>query len=179
MSKNPLRLWPYDPRWADTFAELAASLSGAIGAHVLAIEHVGSTSVLGIPLAKPVIDIAIAVASEAEADACVQPLQTLGWDYRGPHGDDITRRYYALDREGRRDAQIHLHILPAPTYDEKLYFRDRLRADTALRDAYAAEKQRAADAVAWDKARYTEAKAPFVERVLRERAVRPKDLSIP
>ena len=167
MSRNPLRLRPYDPSWADTYADLAARIGAAVGANVEAIEHVGSTSVPGIPLAKPVIDIAIAVESEARADACVAPLQALGFEYRGVYGDDLTRRYYVLDREGRRDAQLHLHILPSPTYDEKLRFRDLLRADPALREAYAAEKQRVADAVAWDKTRYSVEKGPFVEQVLR------------
>ena len=180
MSKHPLRLVPYDPRWADAFASHAARIAAAVGSRARRIEHVGSTAVPGIPLAKPVIDIGIAVDSEADADACVAPLRAAGWEYRGPYGDDPRRRYYVLDDgEGnarRRAAHIHLYILPAAAWDEKLHFRDRLRADPALRAAYAAEKRRAADAVAWDKGRYSAEKGPFIERILSERAARAPDL---
>jgi GrpB-like predicted nucleotidyltransferase (UPF0157 family) len=87
--------------------------------------------------------------------------------YRGPYGDDPRRRYYVRDdAEGRRFAHIHLYVLPAPAYAEKLAFRDALRADPALATAYAAEKQRVADAVGWDKAAYSRAKGFFVQRVL-------------
>ena len=48
---------------------------------------------------------------------------------------------------GRRVAHIHLYILPAPAWEEKLAFRDALRADPALARAYAAEKWRVAEAV--------------------------------
>lgn len=181
MSTRPPHLAPYDPRWPAEYARRAAQIAGAVGAHVRRIEHVGSTAVPGIPLAKPVIDIALAVDSEADADACVAPLQALGWECRGPWGDDPRRRYYVLDEGAgpgaRRAAQIHLYILPARAWDEKLAFRDRLRADPALREAYAAEKRRAAEAVAWDKGRYSVEKGPFIERILGERAARSQGLS--
>ena len=46
----------YDPAWADRFAAAASLLSEALGGLIIAIEHVGSTSVPGLP-AKPIIDI--------------------------------------------------------------------------------------------------------------------------
>lgn len=70
------------------------------------------------------------------------------------------------DAGGVRVAQIHLYVLPAAAWDEKLAFRDALRADPALAAAYAAEKYRAAEATGWDKGAYSLEKGPFVERVL-------------
>lgn len=133
---------------------------------MLAIEHVGSTAIPGM-IGKPVLDIAIAVADEAAADACVSPMQSLGYEYRGPYGDDPRRRYYVLATGAQRTVHVHLYILPARAWDEKLAFRDALRADAALAAAYAQEKRRVADAVAWDKAAYSEAKGPFIASVLR------------
>ena len=66
----------------------------------------------------------------------------------------------------RRFAHIHLYLPPAPGWDDKLAFRDALRADPALAAAYAAEKRRVAEMVEWDKAAYSLAKSPFVEAVL-------------
>ncbi|CAA9329252.1 MAG: Uncharacterised protein family UPF0157 (COG2320) [uncultured Gemmatimonadetes bacterium] len=159
-----LRLVEYDPVWAERFAAEAGRIGDALGTRA-AIEHVGSTAVPGLP-GKPVLDVAIAVASEGEADACVAPLEGLGYDYRGPCGDDPRRRYYVRDAEGGRVAQIHLYILPARAWDEKLAFRDALRGDPALARAYAQEKRRVAEAVGWDKSAYSVAKGPFVEAVL-------------
>ncbi|MBD0320017.1 MAG: GrpB family protein [Gemmatimonadetes bacterium] len=160
-----LRLAEYDPAWPARFAAEAARIRAALGTLAAAVEHVGSTAVPGLP-GKPVLDLAIAVATEADADACVAPLQALGYTYRGPHGDDPRRRYYVRDAAGKRFSHIHLYILPARAWDEKLAFRDALRADPALARAYAAEKWRVAEAVGWDKAAYSLAKGPFVERVL-------------
>ncbi len=131
----------------------------------MAIEHVGSTAVPGL-IAKSVIDIAIAVVDEPDADACIAPLQGLGYAYRGPNGDDPRRRYYVQDVGGLRRTQVHLYILPAPAWTAKLRFRDALRSDPALAHAYAAEKRRVAAAVGWDKGAYSVAKGPFIQAVL-------------
>jgi GrpB-like predicted nucleotidyltransferase (UPF0157 family) len=160
-----LRLVEYDPAWPGRFAAEAARLRATLGVGVTAIEHVGSTAVPGLA-GKPVLDVAVAVPNEREADACLLPLESLGYTYRGPYGDDPRRRYYVRDAAGVRVAQIHLYVLPAPAWDEKLAFRDALRADPALAAAYAAEKRRVADVVAWDKSAYAVAKGPFVARAL-------------
>ena len=165
MAAKRLELVAYDPAWAALFSQESARLRTAIGAHVMRIEHVGSTSVPNL-VAKPIVDIAVAVPSETAADACIQPLTSLGYAYRGMHGDDPDRRYYVLDREGRRLIHIHVYILPAPAWHEMLRFRDALRQSPSLRAAYAADKERVAAAVAWNKAAYSEAKGPFIRAVL-------------
>lgn len=165
MSKTALKFVPYDPAWPALFEAEAARLGAALGPRALRVEHIGSTSVPGL-LAKPVIDIAVAVSSAGEAAACVAPLQTLGYEYRGMHGDDPARRYFVLDRDGRRRVQIHMWILPAAGWERHLRFRDLLRARPDLADAYAREKLRAAGAVGWDKMAYSVAKGPFIEALL-------------
>lgn len=162
---STLRLAPYDPAWPARFAAEAARIRSAVGALVTAIEHVGSTAVPDLA-GKPVLDLAIAVATERDADACIAPVEALGYTYRGAYGDDPRRHYYVRDVAGERLSQIHLYILPARAWDEKLAFRDALRADPALARAYAVEKWRVAEAVGWDKGAYSIAKGPFVERVL-------------
>lgn len=165
MPPGTLTLVSYDPAWPAAYDAESARVRAALGPLALGVEHVGSTSVPGL-LAKPVIDVAVAVASEADAEACVAPLEALGWRHRGMHGDDPRRRYFVLERDGRRVAQLHLWILPATGWGEHLRFRDALRADPALAAAYAAEKRRVADLVAWDKRAYSEAKGPFIRAVL-------------
>lgn len=167
-----LTLVEYDPAWPARFAAEARRLADALGGRARAIEHVGSTAVPGL-LGKPVLDLAVAVDDEAAAEACVAPLAALGYEHRGPYGDDSRRRYFVRNAGGRRVAQAHLYILPARAWGELLLFRDALRADAHLAAAYAAEKRRVAEVVAWDKRAYSTAKGPFVEGVLaRLRAAR-------
>ncbi len=163
--RGTLRLVPSDASWPDQFASEAATLTKAIGAFVRDIQHVGSTAVPGL-ISKPVIDIAVAVESDVDAEHCIAPLGARGYEYRGTHGDDPRRRYFVRDINGLRCFQLHLYILPAAAWEEKLAFRDALRRDAALAAAYAAEKARVAALVAWDKARYSEEKGPFIRRVL-------------
>ena len=161
-----LRLVPYDRAWPARFAAEADRLRLALSTTAVAIEHVGSTAVHGLD-GKPVLDIAIAVATEADADVCIGPMQALGYHYRGPHGDDPRRRYYVRDDDtGERLVHVHLYVLPALAWQEKLAFRDALRADPELAAAYAAEKYRVAQRVGWDKGAYSLAKGPFVQRLL-------------
>ena len=161
---STLRLMPYDAEWPARFDAEAARLRAVLLENVI-VEHVGSTAVPGLA-GKPVLDIAIAVQCESAADTCIGPLTGLGYAYRGPNGADPRRRYYTRDVNGARAVQVHLYVLPASAWDEKLAFRDALRADPALAAAYEAEKYRVAADVAWDKSRYALAKEPFVERTL-------------
>ena len=52
----PILLVAYDPTWPDRFQHEAERIRRALGEQALRIEHVGSTSVPGLP-AKPIIDI--------------------------------------------------------------------------------------------------------------------------
>ncbi len=68
----------YDPGWPDRYAALAAEIGGALGAHALRLEHVGSTSVPGLA-AKDVIDIDLTVADPRDEAAYVPALESLGY----------------------------------------------------------------------------------------------------
>ncbi len=100
-------------------------------------EHVGSTAVPGLA-GKPVLDVAVAVASDVAAEASIVAMAGLGYTCRGANGADPLRRYVVLDVARRRTVQVHLHVLPAAAWDAKLAFRDALREDAALASAYAA-----------------------------------------
>jgi len=65
---------PYDPRWPDVFAQEKAAILGAIGPRLVAIEHVGSTSVPGLA-AKPIVDVMAGVPSLAETARAYEQLK--------------------------------------------------------------------------------------------------------
>jgi GrpB-like predicted nucleotidyltransferase (UPF0157 family) len=168
---EPVHLSDYDPGWPAAAEAYAAELRPALAPRLLSpIEHVGSTSVPGLP-AKPVIDL-MALVSELDraAEITAAALGTTGWRYVPPEFDGRPfRRFLARVSSDDRHRLAHLHLMApgAARWDQQLAFRDALRADPALRDEYAAVKSGLARAHAADRERYTDEKATFVLKVLR------------
>lgn len=69
---------PADPQWPAVYEELADVVRAALGPRALDVEHVGSTSVPGLP-AKPVIDIDLTVADPADEAAWLPQLEAAGF----------------------------------------------------------------------------------------------------
>ncbi|POH65233.1 GrpB family protein, partial [Cryobacterium zongtaii] len=55
----------YDPEWPTQAREIEGRLARLLGVRALRIDHVGSTSVEGLP-AKPIIDLDVTVADPAD-----------------------------------------------------------------------------------------------------------------
>lgn len=66
---------------------------------VLAIEHIGSTSVPGLA-AKPVLDLMAGVNSLSEASAWIEPLEQLGYEHVF-HEAFPARRFFERECGGR------------------------------------------------------------------------------
>jgi GrpB-like predicted nucleotidyltransferase (UPF0157 family) len=132
----------YDPVWPGRFerlrAEYAAAMAAA-GVPVVAIEHVGSTSVPGLA-AKPIIDADIVVRA-ADVAAASGVLISLGFT---PLGDLGVPQRWAF-REPARLARTNTYVIVdgCLSLRNHLGVRDVLRADQTLRDEYAAVKQQA------------------------------------
>jgi GrpB-like predicted nucleotidyltransferase (UPF0157 family) len=154
----------YDPAWAERFdwlrAEYADALSVA-GVPVVAIEHVGSTSVPGLA-AKPIIDCDI-VVEEPDVEAASAVLVGLGFEPLGELG--IPQRW-AFD-EPERFAGTNTYVIVAGSLSLRnhLAVRDVLRANAALRDEYGAVKKRVG-AAAEDIYAYGADKNDMVQRIL-------------
>src|SRR5712671_8092875 len=71
----------YDPNWPTFFKQERTRIKNALGSFALAIEHVGSTAVPGLP-SKPIIDLLIGVPSLEEArERCIEPIEALGYNH--------------------------------------------------------------------------------------------------
>jgi GrpB-like predicted nucleotidyltransferase (UPF0157 family) len=167
-----VHLSAYDPRWPGRAAGYADELRPVLAPWLLGpVEHVGSTSIPGI-VAKPVIDLMAQVTdTEAVAGQAAGTLGELGWNYIPPalDGQPWRRIFVKVSPDGQhRLAHLHVMAAGATRWDQQLRFRDALRASPALRDEYAAVKSRLASTYADDRERYTEEKAGFVTRVMRD-----------
>src|SRR5262245_26896806 len=141
MADQPVFLVDYNPVWPERFAEQQRVLLRLLRAW-LAVppEHVGSTAVPGLS-AKPVVDILAPVVSFAAAQEAVPVLEADGWLF---WPDDPNRAYRLWFLRPRPEARTHhLHVMQHdhPECRNELLFRDTLRSDPALRNAYAALKQ--------------------------------------
>jgi GrpB-like predicted nucleotidyltransferase (UPF0157 family) len=156
------RLVAHNPLWARAFGEEAARLAAALGPAALAIEHYGSTAVPGLR-AKPILDLQVGVAHIDHGLAFIEPMAALGYDYAGSQG---IPDHHIFGRGVARTHLVHVVIHGAEAWARTLRFRDRLRADAALRAAYEALKTNIAD-TAISRAAYTAGKTEFIEAALR------------
>ncbi len=155
----------YDPTWPQAFAAARAEILEAVGPYVECVEHVGSTSVVGLA-AKPIIDIQVGVKEWHEARVTIKPLGARGWLFRGQNG--IPRRHYFVKRTaaGRRTHHLHMLEVSSERWTEMLAFRDYLRAHPSASSEYADLKCTLASRPLPERGEYTEAKAPFIQRIV-------------
>lgn len=128
-----------DPRWVTDFEALRALIVGALGPSVR-VEHVGSTSVPGLP-AKPIVDVDVIVPDPDDEPAYVPALEAVGLvlAVREPWWQG-----HRLLRCAEPRANVHVFGPEAPEPVRHRIFRDWLRTYPDDRDRYAAAKRAAA-----------------------------------
>ena len=75
----------YDPHWPALFCELRDGLPAGLRMRARSIEHIGSTAVPGLA-AKPIIDIDVVVADEADVAEAIAMLAAAGYPHKGDAG---------------------------------------------------------------------------------------------
>jgi GrpB-like predicted nucleotidyltransferase (UPF0157 family) len=165
---HPVRVVDYNPLWPVMYEQERRLIQEAIGQRILAIEHVGSTSVRGLA-AKPTIDIMIGVGQLADAVDCLAPLESLGYGYVPEYEEALPcRRYFHKGPSGARTHHMHMVELAGDFWREHILFRDYLRAHAETAQAYERLKRELAARFSEERSRYTEAKAPFVKSVVQK-----------
>ncbi len=160
----PIEIVDYDPTWPAKFAAEQALLQEVLAGWLIgAIEHIGSTAVPGLA-AKPIIDLMAPVASLQMSRPAITLATRIGYVYY-PYKADVMHWFCKPSVVFRTH---HLHLVPrgSPLWKERIAFRDALRHDPALAAEYAALKRRLAATYRHDREAYTDAKTPFMRRVL-------------
>ncbi len=134
----------HDPRWAAQFAPVGAALRATLGERARRIDHIGSTSVLGLA-AKPIIDVQVSVDDFDPFDALCQPIEDLGlrWKDDNPDRNKLFFRGRFRDPVAGDRPRVNLHVRWCGSFSEQanLLFRDYLRTHDDARDRYAAFKR--------------------------------------
>ena len=163
---GPIILADYDPEWPVLYEREAARVRGLLGDRVRLLEHVGSTSVPGLP-AKPIIDMLLAVPDSADEPAYVPSMEAGGYAVRIREPDWHEHRVFKGP-----DTDINLHTFTDGSTEivRMLAFRDRLRTNDDERERYLATKRELA-ARHWTYVQdYADAKGEVVEGII-ERAL--------
>ena len=172
-----LTIEPYDDAWPAMFDAEAARLRSTLGDLALCIEHVGSTSVPGLP-AKPVIDIQVSVASLEPSASYIEKLALLGYRHE-PLGEfDLIYPFFVKPADWPSTHHVHLCVAGNEQEARHLAFRDYLRRAPVVASEYAVLKRALAAAnhgeTLESRERYSLAKSDFIERVLRQAAAESK-----
>ena len=164
----PAGIRPYDPRAADVFRRVAQMLTDRLPG--LRVEHIGSTAVPGCA-GKGYIDLLVPVRDDAEREAVKAILAELGFQHqtiKEAFPETRPMRTGVLVHDGER-FRLHIHVVPAASeeIDALLLFRDRLRADPALVQAYVDRKREIVAAGITGSPHYAIAKGGFVQGAIR------------
>lgn len=168
---DDVALAAYDLDWPRQFALEAARLRAVLDpAEVVGIEHFGSTAVPGL-IAKPIIDILVAVRSLAYAKthfvAPIKSLEYVYWD-DNPAPDRMFFVKGMPPYGERRTHHVHITETAGEMWTRRLPFRDYLRANPDEAARYAALKRELAQRYATDREAYTAAKSDYMQAVQRK-----------
>lgn len=162
LKRGTVHLELHREEWHQLFAHERDGLLEAIGDESLPIEHIGSTSICGIP-AKPILDIMIGTpTSEAELPF-VSNLEVVGYEYKGENG--VPERHFFGKGVPRT---VHLNIVRygGQFWRSHIAFRDYLKQNENAAREYARLKLSLSKQFPNDRESYTNGKLAFVERIL-------------
>lgn len=156
---------PYNPFWKKIYEEESSIIKSACGSLILTIEHGGSTAIEGLA-SKPVIDIYIGVKSRNDADAIIDKLKPLGYEYKNAFEDHKPfHRYFKKEINGKRLFQIHT-VLASDTFRrDDLIFKDYITGRHDLLKQYEKLKYSLAKKFPGSSIDYNYAKTEFINSV--------------
>jgi GrpB-like predicted nucleotidyltransferase (UPF0157 family) len=165
--KVPVEIVDYDPEWPVLFEKEKNRILSVIGKKVIAVEHVGSTSVPGLG-AKPIVDIMVGIRRLSDAQDCIKPLESIGYEYVPEYEASIPERRYFHRGPHIPNKHYHLHMVEhnSDFWTRHLLFRDHLRTHACTASEYCELKKQLAAKHRSNREAYTEAKTSFIESAL-------------
>lgn len=136
------RLLPYSVEWPRRFENIKRQLVHIFAENLIAVEHIGSTSVPGM-LAKPQIDVLVVVKDLARVRLDCGLMEQAGFKSWGDYiKKEYPEEYFTKDNKGGvRLVSVHVMQLGNPEIEDYTIFRDYLRDNKRARDSYIAYKQ--------------------------------------
>ncbi|MBN1436718.1 MAG: GrpB family protein [Sedimentisphaerales bacterium] len=175
LRRHTVRVVESDPGWTDLAAKACVQVREIGGDLIADVQHVGSTAVAGM-VAKPILDLAAAVATLDVMPKLIEKLTALGYIYRGD-GEDSGGHLFVWETEPNvRTIHLHIVALDDIQWQNYLRFRDMLRRDSDLRKRYSELKEKLKEDFPDDRKSYTGGKHDFIRGVLNTEAKHEPDL---
>ena len=162
LENNLVRLSDHTPLWAELYREEEKRIKAAAGHLIVDLQHIGSTAIPGIK-AKPILDIMAGVPKLEKALECKAALEAIGYDYIEQAGiaNDLV-----FGKGAARTHYLHVVEYGAAKWMDHLCFRDRLRNDPELAQAYGRLKEELSRKFSDSRAKYHDAKSKFISEVV-------------
>lgn len=178
MKREQIEIIPYQERWQKQFLKAKDDISRVLGSTCLCVEHIGSTSVLGLA-SKNRIDIQVGV-KEISTEICETinlcmnkngfPKAYLSCDHLPPNEvneQDWVKIYLrGLHEQWDFKANIHFRQIGAKNFKYALLFRDYLQSHPEAAIAYARLKEVLAKHTKDDRNAYCEIKDPVCDLIM-------------
>lgn len=169
LKKDPIELVAYDPAWSAIAAlEIKKLRSILPSQHIIDIQHVGSTAIPGM-IAKPVIDIQIAVDSlDAIKQSAIQILTSQDYIYWDKNPDSERMLFIKGMPPFGEKRTHHVHIVEPTSkhWSGKILFRDYLINHPEKAREYTDLKLKLEKQYKYDREKYTDEKTAFVNHIL-------------
>lgn len=109
MRLDPIVMSPYNPRWPQSFGEERDHIEPVLSPWLVRpIEHIGSTSIPGMP-AKPIIDMVAVIGVIEDVLGAIHPMSVLGWlQAPEPTDDEHRRRSFCTPSIANRTHHLHV-----------------------------------------------------------------------
>ena len=164
LGRGKTELLPHDNEWK-TEAERVIMILWKVIPEARDIQHVGSTAIKSID-AKPIVDIAVALADVQSVISHIDELAGYGIIYRG---SDVPGQILFTIGEGNvRTHHIHIVKWHGKAWDNYIFFRDYMNSHPDRAAEYEKLKKQLASSFPDDRRAYTEGKAGFIEKIVTE-----------
>lgn len=156
----------YDERWPFLFERERKRISDILKEKALMIEHIGSTSVMGL-CAKPIIDILLVVEDAGREEDYMEALCQYGYVLRIKEPDFEDHHMFK-----GVDTYINLHVFSkgSKEIDKYLIFRDYLRSHHEAKELYEKTKKELAQKKWKYVQNYADAKSEVIQKIM-DRAI--------
>ena len=152
---------PWQPEWQTCFNQLRDGILSQLEGLVVAIEHVGSTSVPGLA-AKPILDVDVVIPNRDVFGQVKAKLEEIGYFHRGNLGVSGREAFGYTEKPGLMRHHLYVLVQDSEELKRHLGFRDWLRAHPEDAEEYARVKIDAAERYPDDIDAYIEAKSDFI-----------------
>ncbi|MBR3257447.1 MAG: GrpB family protein [Eggerthellaceae bacterium] len=167
LKRGTVRLEDHQTAWEESAAEVAQVLRDVLGDVAVDVQHVGSTAIPTIK-AKPIVDLAVAVADYEKVLALRDELEACGVVFRLDERPE--QLLFAMGDFAGDTRTHHIHVVLADSTEWRNYllFRDYLIANPEAARRYEAEKLLLAKLYPENRESYTAGKETIVAELLRE-----------